>query len=193
MIDRYFIRPLTERDIPKLIDIRPGFKTSVIVQVQHVGEGYTGGWQLIEVEIDPPYEKGHGYDFDATERENIRERFRQGNNLLEVVVERDTDRVVGVVDVEEREWNSTAWVWNLMLDEEVRGQGLGTRLVQRTVAWAKKRGLRAVMLETQTNNVPACRFYVKMGFQLVGINEMFYTNHDVQNNEVAIFWSLPVR
>lgn len=192
MIDPYYIRPLTERDIPKLINIRPGFKTNVILQVRHLGEGYTGGWQLIEIEIDPPYEKGRGYDFDATERENIRGRFAQDNTLLEVVVERDSERVVGIMDVEEREWNSTAWVWNLMLDEEVRSRGLGNRLVQRAVAWAKKRGLRAVMLETQTNNVPACRFYARMGFQLVGINEVLYTNNDVQNNEVAIFWSLPV-
>ncbi|MCI0709665.1 MAG: GNAT family N-acetyltransferase [Chloroflexi bacterium] len=193
MIDPYYIRPLTEWDIPKLIDIRPGFKTNVILQVQRLGEGYTGGWQLVEVEIDPPYEKGHGYDFDATERESIRGRFAQDNTLLEVVVERDSERVVGIVDVEEREWNSTAWVWNLMLDEDVRSRGLGNRLVQRTMAWAKKRGLRAVMLETQTNNVPACRFYARMGFQLVGINEVLYTNDDLQNNEVAIFWSLPVR
>lgn len=193
MIDPYYIRPLTERDIPKLIEIRPGFKTNVILQVERLGEGYTGGWQLVEVKIDPPYEKGSGYDFDATERENIRGRFAQDNTLLEVVVERDSERVVGVLDVEEREWNSTAWVWNLMLDEDVRSRGLGNRLMQRTVAWAKKRGLRAVMLETQTNNVPACRFYARMGFQLVGINEVLYTNDDVQNNEVAIFWSLPVR
>jgi streptothricin acetyltransferase len=193
MTDPYHVRALIERDIPKLIDIRPGFQTDVILEVRRVGDGYTRGWQLLEVEVDPPYEKGHGYDFDTTERANIKKRLSQDNTLLEVVIERDTERIVGVLDVEEREWNTTAWVWNLMLDEEVRGKGVGTRLIQRTTAWARKRSLRAVMLETQTNNLPACRFYVKMGFQLIGINETYYTNNDVQNNEVAIFWSLPVR
>lgn len=193
MTEPYYIRRLTERDIPKLIDIRPGFTTDVILEVQRIGEGYAPGWQLIEVGVDPPYAKGKGYDFDSTERDNIRERLQQDNTLIEVVVERESDRIVGILDVEEREWNSTAWVWNLMLDEAVRNKGLGKDLVERVVAWAKKRGLRSVMLETQTNNVPACRFYARMGFQLVGINEALYSNDDVDNKEVAIFWSLPVR
>lgn len=192
MREPYTIRSMQAADIPKLIDIRPGFVTPVVLKVERNGEGLHTGWQLVEVAVDPPFDKGRGYDFDRTERENIRQRLGMNNTMLAVVVASEDDRIVGVVDVEERAWNNTAWIWNLMLDKDVRGQGLGRKLIDYTVKWARQRKLRAIMLETQTNNVPACRFYARMGFKLVGINEVFYTNEDVDNNEVAIFWSLPL-
>ena len=189
----YTIRPLHTNDIPKLIDIRPSFRTNTILRVEETGSGYALGWQLVEVELDEPYDKGHGYDFDATERKNIQERLAQDDTLIEVVLEPDTERIVGILDIEERAWNQTVWIWNIMLDEAVRGQGLGTRLMERTIAWAKHRQARAIILETQTNNVPACRFYAKMGFKLVGLNTMFYSNRDNERDEIAIFWGYPLK
>jgi ribosomal protein S18 acetylase RimI-like enzyme len=61
-------------------------------------------------------------------------------------------------------------------------------LMQHTISWARERGLRAILLETQTNNTPACRFYARLGFELIGINEIFYTNSDLERGEVALFW-----
>jgi streptothricin acetyltransferase len=189
----YVIRPLQLNDIPKLIDMRPGFRTNRILRVETTGTSYEMGWQLVEVELDKPYDKGHGYDFDATERENIRERLGQNNTLLEVALEPETERIIGILDIEERTWNNTVWIWNIMLDETVRGQGLGTHLMERTIAWARHRKVRAIMLETQTNNIPACRFYAKMGFELVGINTLFYSNRDIERDEIAIFWGYPLK
>lgn len=191
-MDDYQIRPMRENDIPKLIDIQPRFQTDKILRVEFTGESFTSGWQLVEVELDTPYDKGRGYDFNTSERENIRQRFAQNNTLFEVVIESATERIVGILDVEAREWNDTAWIWNIMLDKSVRGQGIGTQLMHHTIDWAKKRKLRAVMLETQTNNVPACRFYAKIGFKLVGINTLFYSNRDIERGEVAIFWGYPL-
>ena len=51
-----------------------------------------------------------------------------------------------------------------------------------------RRGLRGIVLETQTNNLPACRFYQAMGFKLCGIDDHFYSNDDIGVKEVAIFW-----
>ena len=44
------------------------------------------------------------------------------------------------------------------------------------------------MLETQTNNVPACKFYARMGCQIEGLREAYYSNDDMARGEVAIFW-----
>ena len=189
----YIIRPLQVDDIPKLIDIQPGFQTNKILRVDFTGTGYEIDWHLYEVELEKPYDKGRGYNFDTIERENIRKRRAQDNTLIEVAIEPTTDSIVGILDVEERTWNNTAWIWNVMLDKSVRGQGLGTEMIQRTVAWATQRQLRAIMLETQTNNVPACRFYAKMGFKLIGINTLFYSNRDVERDEIAIFWGFPLK
>jgi GNAT superfamily N-acetyltransferase len=190
---RYLIRQMRPDDIPRLVDLRPGFVSNTILKVEQTGSGLTLGWRLSEVKLATPYNKGSLYDFDVFERTDIARRMVQSNTLLEVAAERESERIVGVLDVEEEDWRHVAWVHNLMLDTDARGQGLGRQFVERTIAWARRRNLRAVMLETQTNNVPACRFYLHLGFQLVGINTAFYTNHDLTRDEVALFWSYPLK
>jgi ribosomal protein S18 acetylase RimI-like enzyme len=192
-MSRYLIRRMVASDIPRLADLRPGFTSDTQLKVEITGDGFTLGWRLMEVELPAPYHKGQGYDFDIYEREEIARRLTQNNTLLEVAVENDTRRIVGVLDVAEEDWRHIAWVHNIMLDLDARGQGLGREMMQRTIAWARRRDLRAVMLETQTNNVPACRFYQRIGFQLIGINTAFYTNHDLEREEVALFWSYPLK
>ena len=186
MLPEVRIRPMTEQDIPRLAAIRPGFVSPTMLVVEKSGEGLEVGWRLVERLLPEPYDKGDGYDFNATERRNIQTRLRQGDGLH--LVAEAGGRLVGVLDVTPQDWNNTAWIWNLMLDTSVRGQGLGRELFQRAVAWARRQGYRAVMLETQTNNVPACKFYARMGCQIEGIREAYYTNDDMERGEVAIFW-----
>lgn len=190
---RYVIRSMTLDDIQRLTEIRPGFISHTYLDVERSGEGYLVGWRLVEKKLDQPFVKGNAYDFTLDERRSIQERMLQQDSLEEVVEDQQTGRIVGVLDVAVENWRWVAWIWNLMLDEDVRGQGLGRALVERSIVWTKRRKLRAVMLETQTNNVPACKFYARVGFQLVGINETFYTNHDYQRREIALFWSYSLR
>ncbi len=180
------IRRMTEDDIPRLTEIRPSFVSDTVLTVERSGNGVEVGWRLVERRLVVPFDKGHDYDFDLTERENIRERFRRGDGLY-LVAERP-DRLVGILDMLPQEWNSTVFIWNLMLDRDVRGQGLGRDLFERGANWARRAGYRALVLETQTNNVPACRFYARMGCRLEGIRDAYYTNADIERGEVAIFW-----
>jgi streptothricin acetyltransferase len=90
--------------------------------------------------------------------------------------------------VERQYWRNTAFVWNILIDRAYRRQGLGTQLMRRVIDWARSVGLRGVVCETQTNNLPACRFYQKFGFQLCGVDDHFYSNEDVALKEVALFW-----
>ncbi|MCB9436957.1 MAG: GNAT family N-acetyltransferase [Anaerolineales bacterium] len=193
MDDRFYIRPMTTDDVPRLADMNPGFVSETALHVERIGEGYQVGWRLVEVQLPEPYDKGHGYDFNFSEQENILGRLRQPDALEQVVIDSQTDQIVGVLDAAIEEWRRVLWIWNIMMDVSVRGRGIGRRLVENSIAWAERYRLRAVMLETQTNNAPACRFYARMGFQLVGINQVFYTNHDIERGEVALFWSYPIQ
>jgi ribosomal protein S18 acetylase RimI-like enzyme len=181
------IRPMTELDIPRLAEIRPGFVSPSILVVERIGTGIEGGWRLVERGLPQPFDKGGAYDFDRIEQAHIRRRLRQGDGL-HLVVEW-LGHIAGVLDVTPQDWNHTALVWNIMLDTAIRRQGIGRALFRRAVDWARQMGYRALILETQTNNVPACRFYAAMGCQLEGIREMFYTNEDIEHGEVAIFWA----
>lgn len=185
MID-YHIRPMTEDDIPRLSDMRPGFVSPTVLAVERTGSGLEIGWHLVERPLARPFDKGHKYDFDQNEQANIRQRFQRGDGL-HLVVEWN-EHIVGILDVVPQEWNNTAWIWNIMLDTSVRGQGIGRALFERAVTWTRQQGYRALGLETQTNNVPACKFYAAMGCRVDGIRETFYTNQDMARNEVAIFW-----
>ncbi|MBI5930101.1 MAG: GNAT family N-acetyltransferase [Chloroflexi bacterium] len=189
----YSIRPMLPEDIELLADIRPGFITDTILKIERLGQGLEQGWRLVETKLATPYEKGAGYDFTPEERQNIAERLAQNNTLMEVAVEKNTGKIVGVLDVEEELWRNTVWIWNIMLDVDARGQGIGREMIQHTISWGRRRGLRAILLETQTNNVPACKFYLRMGFQLAGINTAFYTNQDMERDEIALFWVFPLR
>jgi ribosomal protein S18 acetylase RimI-like enzyme len=184
---RPHIRRLTEADIPRLAtELRPGFVSPTTLVVEKTGSGIEVGWRLIECELPEPYDKEHRYDFDPNEQNQTLLRLRQGTGLQ--LVAEWQGRLVGVLDVEPVEWNSTAWVWNMMLDQDVRRQGLGRELFKCAVNWARQQGFRALVLETQTNNVPACKFYARMGCELSGIRDTYYTNEDLQRGEVAIFW-----
>ena len=184
----FTIRPLTEKDIPRLTEIRPGFTANTVIRVARVGTPPLTTWTLHEEPLAVPFHKGSSYDFDEIEQANIRTRWQQDNTLIEVAEHRLTGQIVGILDIEEEGWRSTVWVWNVMLDISVRGQGLGRHLMQRAMDWGRRRKLRAVLLETQSNNTPACHFYAHLGFKLVGVNDMFYTNDDLALNEVALFW-----
>lgn len=188
----YIIRSMTLSDVPRLVEVQARFSSNSVLRVEKTGTGLFVEWRLTEVPLPKPFDKGDSYDFDDHERENIMRRLHKKNTLLEVAVDLATNRIVGVLDVAEEEWNNTAFIWNIMIDERARGQGIGRRFIDHTIEWARQKKLRAIMLETQTNNVPACRFYSHMGFHLTGIHDSFYGNNDYQKNEIAIFWTYPL-
>ena len=88
-----------------------------------------------------------------------------------------------------RDWNRYAFIEDICVAKLTRGQGIGTDLIQKAIEWAKKSNLKGLALETQDNNIPACRFYAKCGFVIGAVNTMLYRNFD--NGEFAVFWYLP--
>ncbi len=91
-----------------------------------------------------------------------------------------------------RSWNEMAFVEDLAVDRAYRGQGLGTSLMDAAAAWAKESGLFGIYLETQDLNLLACRFYLKYGFRLGGIDRMLYAAGP-SAEETALFFYLPLR
>lgn len=178
---------MTEADISRLAEIRPSFTSPTVLVVERTGAGITSGWRLVEHPLPQPFDKGTTYDFTPGEQANVHRRLLRGDGL-HLVVEWDA-RLVGMLDATPQEWSGVVWVWNLMLDQDVRRQGIGRALFRQAETWGRRLGYRALMFETQTNNVPACKFYAAMGCTLEGIRTMYYQNDDIARNEVAIFWA----
>ena len=82
---------------------------------------------------------------------------------------------------------------NIYLSEACLGRGIGSALMTRMLAWARERtACRGVVLETQTCNDPAIRFYRKRGFHLSRIDVREYANDDAARKEVRIDLFLPL-
>lgn len=87
------------------------------------------------------------------------------------------------------DWNGYALIEDICVARSVRGQGIGTAFIRKAIEWAKDSGLKGLALETQDDNVLACRFYAKCGFVMGGVNTMLYRNFNQE--AYAIFWYLP--
>jgi len=86
-------------------------------------------------------------------------------------------------------WNKFAYVEELTVDTDSRGKGVGRALMSRAIEWAKHQNFPGITLETQDNNVPACKFYEKCGFVLSGFDLYAYKNLD-NASEIALYWYL---
>jgi DNA-binding MarR family transcriptional regulator/GNAT superfamily N-acetyltransferase len=56
----------------------------------------------------------------------------------------------------------------MLIDPAARGQGLGARLIDETIAFARRCGYRRITLWTQSNLIAARKLYQNAGFVLVG-------------------------
>jgi ribosomal protein S18 acetylase RimI-like enzyme len=62
---------------------------------------------------------------------------------------------------------STWWIGLLMLSPDVRGRGLGRKLVEGFVEYVRAAGGASIMLGVVEDNHAAYHFWQKMGFELV--------------------------
>ena len=83
-------------------------------------------------------------------------------------------------------WNKFAYVEELAIDTEFRGKGVGRALMTRAIEWVKEQHFPGITLETQDNNVPACKLYEKCGFVLGGFDLYAYRNFD-NASEIALY------
>ena len=97
------------------------------------------------------------------------------------------NRLVGVIIVEEVKWNNSLSIANLLVSDDYRGQGIGSRLIERITCMAIEKGIRIISLETQSTNVPAIGFYKKNEFEFEALDLSLYTNEDKEKKEVAFF------
>jgi ribosomal protein S18 acetylase RimI-like enzyme len=189
--DQIILRSLTASDIPRLPEIRPTYTSNTIIAVERTGTDFNIQWQLAERDLPQPFDKGTLYDFNEAAQDSIRERFDHSDDTYQRVLEHD-GRLVGLLELEQHYWNNTAFLWTLMIDQDYRRQGLGQRLWHRAVEYARQCEVRAILIETQNTNPAACKFYLRLGCELVGLNEAFYTN-DGYKTEIALFFAYNLR
>ena len=89
-----------------------------------------------------------------------------------------------------KNWNGFGYIEDIAVDVHFRRQGIGRRLIEQAITWAKERGLPGLMLETQNINVAGCSLYDACGFHLGGFDQDLYRAIDPDTTEIALFWYL---
>ncbi len=158
-------------------------------------EGGLGGILLRQVPVEKPYVK----DYDAygeipTDWPKLFDVTNWGFFLA-----MDGERPVGAAAVafdtagvfmlEGR--RDLAVLWDLRSHPAYRGVGIP--LFRYAAGWSRERGCRQMKVETQNVNVPACRFYQRMGCQLGEIRRFGYAALPAVAHEVMLNWYLDLR
>lgn len=84
------------------------------------------------------------------------------------------------------DWSNRLRVTELWVDPSLQKQGIGHALMQIAKQQALLQKRRAIILETQSCNANAIGFYLHEGFELIGLDRICYTNHDLQRREVRL-------
>ncbi len=98
----------------------------------------------------------------------------------------DHHKLVGVVEGSLETWHNVYRIWNFWVDIRYRREGCGTVLMNHIEKEAQALRARALILEVQSCNDVAIKFYEKMGFHFVGIDTLAYSNEDINRKEVRL-------
>jgi streptothricin acetyltransferase len=177
------IRPLLTLEPDALRQVICGYTTRerYAVRVAETEEQTT--FQLQLEKLPEPFEK----DFRGCLLEEELDRYEQ---MLAEGLSRAAwqgDQLVGLGIAGAEEWNRTLWIWEFHIHPAFQGLGIGHRLMDALADAGRSAGMRTLRVETQNTNVPAIRFYRRVGFHLEGIDVSFYSNDDLISGEVALF------
>ena len=96
-------------------------------------------------------------------------------------------KLVGFVEGFLEEWNNRYRITNIcVFDSDVRGKGIGSKLLDRIIKEAIKSGARMAVLETQSYNSKAISFYKKHGFEIIGFDRFAYSNYGPEDCNMRI-------
>jgi ribosomal protein S18 acetylase RimI-like enzyme len=86
---------------------------------------------------------------DITNAKNIHHFFRQNSHV--------SGLILGGIKYDR------AYIWELVVDQSLRGQGVGTQLILRFIKSAQSRRAETIIVETG-HNQPAIHLYQRLGF-----------------------------
>ena len=66
------------------------------------------------------------------------------------------------------------YLLDLKVNRDCRGKGIGRRLIDCAKQLAAERGYRGIYTQGQNDNLGACRFYIRCGFRIGGLDTDVY-------------------
>lgn len=85
-------------------------------------------------------------------------------------------------------WNELASIEHIVVAHAFRGRGVASALIGFAKSWALSKQLKGVRLETQSNNVGACKLYLRNGFEVGGFDSFAYRTKPRVSDETALYF-----
>lgn len=101
------------------------------------------------------------YDYDAMKEDCVFIGAYQGEACIGLAILQD-------------HWARYMYLYDLKVNQNYRGKGVAAALVERMKAVSRERGYRGIYTVGQDNNLSACKFYLKSGFHIGGLNTDVY-------------------
>jgi len=76
-------------------------------------------------------------------------------------------------------------ITNIAVLEENRGKGIGSKLVERLITFAREKEMIALTLEVRFNNTAAQKLYLRNGFTVEGRRKQYYSD---TKEDALIMW-----
>jgi ribosomal protein S18 acetylase RimI-like enzyme len=96
------------------------------------------------------------------------------------------DQIVGFLEIARESWHNRLRITELLVKTDFRGQGYGSKLIDKAKEIMRTEGFRELVLETQSCNTRAIDFYLNNGFIVNGLDLSCYTNEDIDKKEVRL-------
>ncbi|KFF75431.1 streptothricin acetyltransferase [Chryseobacterium sp. P1-3] len=167
-------------DNPSLTWGHNGYTTDRIYSVSSIE--YAGSFEFSLREKSFPYTKV--WETGSEDIEELNLIIEKGHSFGAFI----NNELIGWIICEQRTWNNSFYIENILIDEKYRRLGVGIQLIKNAVKEARKLNCRVIELETQNTNYPAIQFYRRMGFNITGVNTRLYDNAE----EIALFMTLDI-
>ena len=99
----------------------------------------------------------------------------------------DGDRCVGVA-ILRHDCFKYMYLYDLKVDPDYRGKHIGSMLIAKSKETAVQQGYRGLYTQGQDNNLGACRFYLKTGFVIGGLNTHVYKGTSQEHKKDILFY-----
>lgn len=95
---------------------------------------------------------------------------------------------IGVAILQDH-WLKYMYLYDLKVSAAARGKGVGKALIRAGLEAAKERGYLGIYTHAQDNNLNACLFYLKTGFEIGGFDNHAYNGTSQEGKADIIFYT----
>jgi RimJ/RimL family protein N-acetyltransferase len=179
------LRSIKIDDLAQLDEIDGTVEATHYIHLERSGEGTHVAWRLEERQLREKLVESRAL---TDESRFLAKQIASGTDEGIAVVAEHEKTIVALMLAQAEAARGTMVLRELRVDYDFRRQGLGTAMVFQLIQAVRDLGLRAVMAETRTNNLPAAKLLAKCGFDLAGLDTHRDSNHDLVKEAATLFW-----